>query len=201
MRKLILLCGAVLCLSFTAAAQDSTPALDSASPTSEAALPASLSPSDRQPWQLGIGYQYQGYRKVLGQNFHNNGFNGDVTRFLNDWIGLEGTAVMGFGNTGAPLHLTAKSVFLGGGAHIAVHNSSRLEPWAHALVGWQHFRFTQTSSLLGSNSALGYMLGGGADFKLSGRLYWRVQGDYIGTHFQSANQSNYSFGSGIVFNF
>jgi hypothetical protein len=45
------------------------------------------------------------------------------------------------------------------------------------------------------------MAGGGLDFKLNPRVYWRVQADYIGTRFQSAVQSNYSIGSGVVFYF
>lgn len=201
MHKLLLLCGAVLCLSLTAMAQDAPAALDASSPASEPAVPAALNPSDREPWQLGIGYQYQHYN-VLGQTFHNNGFNTELTRYLNDWFGVEGTIAMGFaGNTGAPLKLKAKSLFLGGGPHVALHNNSRFEPWVHVLVGWQHFRFTQTAKLLGSNSALGFMGGGGVDYKLRERVYWRIQADYIGTHFQSTRQSNYSFGSGLVFNF
>jgi hypothetical protein len=68
-------------------------------------------------------------------------------------------------------------------------------------VGWQHFRFTQTNQLLGSNSALGFMGGDRMDFKLNARVYWRIQGDYIGTHFQGTTQSNYSFGSGLILNF
>jgi opacity protein-like surface antigen len=200
MRKLLVLWGVVLCLSMTAAAQDDPAAFDTSSPASEPAAPVSFHPPERQPWQLGIGYQYQHY-KILGQTFHNNGLHTDLTRYLNDWFGIEGAAVMGFGNTGTPLNLTAKSFFIGGGPHIAFHNTSRFEPWVHGLVGWQHFRFTQTSGILGSNSALGFMVGGGVDFKLRSRVFWRIQGDYIGTRFQSATQSNYSFGTGLVFNF
>jgi hypothetical protein len=182
-------------------AQDAPAALDTSSPASEPGAPASFSPPSREPWQLGIGYQYQHYQ-VLGQTFHNNGFNTDLTRYVTDWFGLEGTVAMGFGgDTGAPLHLNAKSLFVGGGPHIAIYNSSRLEPWGHVLVGLQHFRFTQTGSGLGSNSALGFMAGGGVDFKIGARVYWRIQGDYVGTHFQGATQKNYSFGSGFVFNF
>ncbi len=202
MRKLLALCGAFLCLSMPAVAQDAPAALDASSPAGEPAAPVSFQPSVRDPWQLSTGYQFQYYR-VLGQSFHNNGFHTDVTRYLNDWFGVEGAVTMGFGRTGAPLNIIAKSLFVGGGPHIAVHNNSRIEPWVHVLVGLQHFRFAQTSPVLGlgSNSALGFMAGGGADFKLTQRVFWRVQADYIGTHFQSSTQANFSFGSGVVFNF
>ena len=93
-----------------------------------------------------------------------------------------------------------KTLFLGAGPHLAIVNASRFEPWVHGLVGWEHLRYTQTATL-GSNSALGYVLGGGLDFKLNPKIFWRVQADYVGTHFQSDLQSNYSFGTGIVLHF
>jgi hypothetical protein len=199
MRKLILLFVAFLCLSMSAAAQDSTAAVDTGNTASESADPATFHPSAREPWQFGVGYQYLHF-KALGQSFHDNAYETQVTRYMNNWFGVEGAAVMGFGNTGAPRNLKAKSFFFGGGPHIAAQNRSRFEPWVHVLVGWEHFRFTQTTTI-GSNSALGFVGGGGVDFKLGPRAYWRVQGNYVGTHFQSAMQTNYSFGTGLVFNF
>lgn len=207
MGKFIIFLGAFLCLSLTAAAQDSMVAFDAASPAAEpAAIPVHFAPSVRDPWQLEAGFQYQHFG-VFALGFHNLGFNSSLTRFLNDWFGLEAAAVAGFGHTGTtaniPVNLVAKSLFVGGGPHIAVSNKSRLEPWGHALVGLEHFRFTQTSNALGlgSNSALGFQVGGGVDYKFGGRASWRVQADYVGTHFSSAVQTNYSFGTGIVFNF
>jgi opacity protein-like surface antigen len=164
---------------------------------------------DRGPLQVGIGYQYQHYN-VLGQTFHDNGYNADLSLHVFDWItgaslrvavAAEGTMAFGFGgHTGGTPNLEAKSLFIGGGPHVSIESRSRIEPWLHVLPGWQHFRFTQTSTL-GSNNAFGFMAGGGLDFKLNPRVYWRVQADYIGTRFQSAVQSNYSIGSGVVFYF
>lgn len=199
MRKFLVLLGAVLCFSITAAAQDSTASIDTGSSASEAAAPTPFHPSNRELWQYSLGYQYQHFN-LLGQKFSTNGFNTGVTRYVNDWFGVEGAAVMGFGNTGAPRNLVAKSFFIGAGPHAALQNKSRFEPWVHVLVGWEHFRFTQTTTI-GSNSSLGFTAGGGVDYKLGPRAFWRVEGDYIGTHFSSALQNNYSFGTGLVFNF
>lgn len=164
---------------------------------------------DRGPLQLGLGYQYQHYN-VLGQKFHDNGYNVDASFHVFDWVtgaslrvavAAEGTMAFGFGgHTGGTPNLAAKSLFVGGGPHVSIESRSRIEPWIHVLPGWQHFRFTQTSTL-GSNNAFGFMAGAGVDFKLNPRVYWRVQGDYIGTHFQSSLQNNYSIGSGVVFYF
>jgi hypothetical protein len=194
MWKLIILCGAFLCLSLTATANDSAGALDASSSASAPAAPApiSLQPSDRQPWQVGVGFKYQ-HLEPYGLNFYNLGFNADITRYVNNWLGVEGGVVTCFGHTGPG----ACSIFVGGGPHIVVMNKTRLEPWVHVLLGMEHFRFTQTSGL-GSNTAFGIMAGGGVDVKIKGPISWRVQGDYLGTHFQSTFQTNYSFGTGLV---
>ena len=114
MRKLLVLCAALFCLSFTASAQDSTAAFDAstAAPASEPAAPGSLIPADREPWQLGVGFQYMQFN-VLGQKFHDFGYQADVARYLNNWFGVEGTVITGFGHA-AP-NIDAKSFFIGGG--------------------------------------------------------------------------------------
>jgi hypothetical protein len=163
---------------------------------------------DRGRLQVGVNYQYQQY-DVLGRRFHTHGFNTDFSAHIFDWItgassrvavAAEGTAVAGFGHTGGVPSLTADSLFLGAGPHVSIESAGRIEPWIHVLPGWQHFRFTQTANL-GSNSAFGFMAGGGLDFRLVGPWYWRVQADYIGTHYRSSLQSNYSVGSGVAFYF
>jgi hypothetical protein len=85
MRKLSILCLALLCLSLRASAQDSTAAFDASTTASEPAAPApaSLIPADREPWQIGIGFQYLHFN-VLGQNFHNFGYQADVARYFNN---------------------------------------------------------------------------------------------------------------------
>jgi hypothetical protein len=203
MGKLLIVCGMVLGLSFGVAAQDFSGAVDATSSESAPASPSVLAPPDRSAWQLGIGYQYEHFTS-LGQSFHTHGFNTSITRYLTNWFGLEGDISAGFaGNTGNPLHAKAKSLFVGGGPHIAIMNSSKIEPWAHVLVGLQHFRFSQTSNVagLGSNSGLGFRAGGGVDIKFRPRVYWRIQGDYVDTHFRSKYEGGYAIGSGLVFNF
>jgi hypothetical protein len=206
MSRILTLCAGILFLSLTVGAQDFTAALDTTSPTAEAAapapvpVPASLYPSERYPWQLGMGFQYQHYN-TLGFTFHDEGFNTDLTRYLNNWFGTEFNTTMGYGHTGGSPSFVAKSFFVGGGPHVAVHNGSKFEPWGHVLIGLERFRFTEYNSGIGSNSALGFMVGGGVDYKLYTRVYFRIQADYLGTHFQSAMQKNYSGGAGFVFNF
>lgn len=206
MRKLSILCAALVCLSLTASAQDSTAAFDaapSAAETADPAAPASLIPPDRDPWQVNVGFEYQHYN-ILGQRFHDLGYQAGVTRYFNNWFGLEGTAMSGFGHTGNP-SVTANSLFLGGGAHVSVLSSSHFEPWIHVLVGWERFRFTE-SNILGNNSHAAFLAGGGLDYKITGsRLYWRVQGDFFGTNLSTGPGTSFSkdymIGTGLVLNF
>jgi hypothetical protein len=167
--------------------------------------------ADRGTFQISGGFQYQHYHE-FGRTFHtegaNEGFAYRVTDVVDsvDWKitgSVEATAVEGYHGftTGAFPNVKAKSVFIGGGPRLMLENKTRVEPWVHLLVGWQHFRFNQTASGLGSNSAFGFMAGGGVDIKLVPHFAWRGQVDYIGSTFRSSLQSNYSFGTGIVFDF
>ncbi len=207
MRKFLVVCTAILCLSLTAAANDS-PGSPEPSPQNG---PAGFFSAERGRFELGAGYQYQDYH-VLGVKFHNQAYDGSFNVHVFDpltsysWIltgSIEGAAIAGFeGQTGGKPNLAVKSVFLGAGPRIAIESHSRLEPWVHLLAGWERLRFTQTDSL-GANSAFGFMAGGGLDFKLNPFVYWRVQADYFGTHFQPAPaiNSNVAVGTGLVITF
>ena len=201
--RFMVFCGAVLCLWLTA------PIPSLAGPCTEQSEAPGIFVPVRGCFELGVGYQYQHFN-VLGTRFHNNDYSVDFGMHLFDLItgaagrvtvGVEGAVAAGFGgHTGGNPSLDVKSFFVGAGPHVAIENISRFEPWIHGLVGWERLRFTQTATL-GANSALGYMVGGGVDIRLRPRLYWRFQADYLGTHFQSSLQSNYSTGSGIILYF
>ena len=181
----------------------------SAAPCSQEHEAPGIFVPDRGCVSVGVGYLYQHFN-VLGAAFHNNSYNVNVTTHLVDWltgaagrlsVGAEVALNGGFGGHpfGNP-SLVAKSLFVGGGPHLTVQSPSRFEPWVHGLVGWQHFRFTQ-GDVLGSNSTLGFIVGGGVDIHLRPLLSWRIEGDYVGTTFQSSIQSNYAVGTGIVLYF
>lgn len=198
MRKFLILCTAFFCLSLTASAQDATASFDAASPEAEPPAPATFIPPDRDPWQIQAGFEYIHFN-ALGLRFHDFAYQAGVTRYFNDRFGLEGTAIAGFGhaNSGS---IDAKSLFLGGGAHVSILDKSHYELWGHVLAGWERFRFTETN-VLGDNSHAAFMAGGGFDYKIhEGRLYWRVQADYLGANFGPFS-NNYLIGTGLVLNF
>jgi opacity protein-like surface antigen len=161
------------------------------------------------PFQFGVGYQYE-HHDAFGRTFDDNGANEDIAFHVVDpltsatWLiagSLEARLSAGFGGqtTGIP-QLSAKSLFVGAGPHFSLESRSRVVPWVHVLVGLQHYRFSQDGPI-GSNNAFGFMGGGGFDIKVVPHIVWRIQGDYLGTVFQSDLQSGYSFGSGFMLNF
>ena len=164
---------------------------------------------DHSPIQIGIGYQYSHYN-VLGRTFDNHGENISFSYHILDPLtgsssritaAIEGDLAPGFaGQTSGTPSLHASSLFLGGGPHLTLESGSRFEPWVHVLVGLDHLRFTQTATL-GSANAFAFLGGGGVDIKVGGPVSLRVQADYLGTRFTSWIQSNYTFGTGLVFNF
>jgi hypothetical protein len=156
------------------------------------------------PWQLAIGYQYN-RDNLLGSPFNTHGVNFSLTRFFGRWLGVEAEAGVGFlGNTGqtsVPPNLDVKSVFAGAGPKLAFRNHNRFEPWAHVLVGIEHYRFSQTAGVLGSNNALAGPAGGGVDVYFTPHLAFRGEADAVGSRFFSTNQRSFQIIGGLVYNF
>jgi opacity protein-like surface antigen len=212
MRKLLIVVLAVFVPVLAASAQDLNTQDQSNVASVASATPAAAAPQVSgyafPDWQVSLGYQYNSLKindnTGNGSTFHTNGINASLTRYFKDWLGLEAQVGIGFGNTRAttfPNSLDAKSVFIGGGPHIAYRNKSRFEPWGHALFGMEHFRFTQTGGVLGSNTAFGWMGGGGLDYHFNSRMAIRGEGDYLGTHFFGATQTNFQAVAALVVNF
>lgn len=210
MPKLLALCGAVLCFSLPAAAQDN-PGTPTATPASTAATPARWGTSEQSRWQVGLNYNFVRFRPGPTDSFNLHGFNTTLVMFGNNWFGLEGHAGAAFGNTpdtGGPgpftvTHIAAHLITYGGGPHLARRGANKLEPWVHVLFGGGHFRFAQTggpSAAFTTTNAFALTGGGGVDVKLAPRIYWRIQGDFLGTRFFSTWQKSVQFQTGFVFN-
>lgn len=86
--------------------------------------------------------------------------------------------------------------FLGGPRLSA--NIGKLRPFVHAMAGIRHLRSTDTFVY----NPLEIDVGGGLDYKLFFKNFsWRVQGDYMHTHYASATQNDYRASTGIVWRF
>ena len=76
-------------------------------------------------------------------------------------------------------------------------NYGKWRPFAHAMVGVRHLN---SSGFVYNPLALDF--GGGVDYKLFFKNFsWRLQGDYMHTHYLSATQNDYRASTGIVWRF
>jgi len=202
MKRSICMLGSILLLAISAAAQGPAGA-GAGSGTGSRASSRTFSSPDFTNWQVALSYQYNRVN-LLGTPFITHGLNIGVTRYFGRWFGIEGQVGAGFGNSGAtttPANLDVKSLFAGGGPRLAFRNSGRIEPWLHFIMGEEHFRFSQTSGVLGNNTALAGAAGGGIDYFLGTHTAVRVEADFIGSRFFSTNQRHFQVVSGLVFNF
>ncbi len=198
MRQTLILVGVVLCLSVTASSQGPAGAGTGVG-TGHHSRPS----SELSTWQLTLGYQFNRIN-LLGKPFNTNGLNVSTVRYFRKRFGAEAQVGGGFGNSGAttaPPNLTVKSLFAGGGPHFVLRGHGRIEPWAHALVGMELIRFSQTAGLLGSNKALAGVAGGGLDLRITAGTSFRAEGDWLGSRFFSADQRHFQVVTGLVFNF
>lgn len=78
-------------------------------------------------------------------------------------------------------------------------------PFAEALFGVGHI--SNGGSTFGgnlpstSNTSFATALGGGLDFKIVRPIAWRVEADYLRTHFYSTGQNAVRLSTGVVFRF
>ena len=212
MRKFLALFAAVLFFSVAVAAQDNSTAPATTSSASAAASPARYGGSDLNRWEIAINYAYVRFRPSSSASFNLHGFNTSVTRYANDWFGLEADVGGSFGHTPAtggpgPFivgNLRAKLLTYGGGPHIAYRRHNKVQPWGHVLFGGAHFRFPQTgppSANFAKINAFSLVTGAGLDVKLGPHLAWRVQGDFLGTRFFSTWQKSAQMQAGFVISF
>jgi hypothetical protein len=163
-----------------------------------------LSQHEEEPWQIGMGYQYN-RDNLVGTPFNTHGINISLTRYFKGWFGVEaqlGSGLVGStGQTTNPPNSDVKSLFFGAGPRVTYVNRSRFEPWAHVLIGLEHYRFVQNGGFLGSNTALAYPVGGGVDTYLAPHLAFRAEADFVGSRFFSVNQRSFQLIGGFVLSF
>jgi opacity protein-like surface antigen len=85
--------------------------------------------------------------------------------------------------------------------------AGKFRPFAEVEAGVGHV--TTSSSAIAGNVVMGFgtdtsyatALGGGLDYKIFKLVAWRVEGDYVRTHFFGTGQDNYRFSTGIAVHF
>jgi len=153
---------------------------------------------------------YEGYRFQLSENYtyfrfrstpfnaNLNGLQSSLSYFLTDWFAVEGNVVATFGSKvfGAD---RSKGLLYTGGARLAWRGNRRpYEPWMHALIGGLRV-LPQTAA--GGKNSFAVQVGGGMDYRLSGRAAVRVGGDFVRSQLYSQSQNNFQIFGGLVVNF
>jgi opacity protein-like surface antigen len=140
-----------------------------------------------------------------------NGFNFAYTRNLNKNVGITGDLSAHFSRKtetlSGELNTKRDQYYLLGGVRFKAPNKSRVEPYAHALVGGSFFRgslsnLTPSGNFYIFNDAKSFAMafGGGLDVRVNRRVAVRIiQADYIPTFFNSGRQDNFRLSFGIVF--
>jgi len=188
----------LICATVGATCQDRADGFSLQSPTASGS-PRAAAGFAPTAWQLAFGYQYnQIHIRGTFEPFNTNGLSASVTRYFGSLPGIEAEVGSGFG-TAAP-GVSANSVFVGAGPHLAYRRSGRFEPWVHGVVGAEHFNFSGFS-FPGKTTSVAWIAGGGVDYRFASGFALRLQADYLGSHFGGAYQRNLQVAGAIVWNF
>jgi opacity protein-like surface antigen len=200
MRRLLMVFALSLCVSAGAAAQihPATSALANASPSLAPPLASitSYDPAteDQSKFQAYIGYAWTRFTGIPNNPLEMNGFTADFTGYYRG-IGIEGELS---GELSTLAGETAKQSFLGIGPHLRFGETSRLQPWVHALVGRAHFFPVGPE---GGKGGFGWQVGGGIDYRFTHLLSFRAGVDALGSIIASNSAIGPKVHAGVVFNF
>jgi len=158
-----------------------------------------------------FGYTY--YNTDLSLNRGNlNGFEGTLEGKLVPFLGIVADITGHYGSLPFPV-CPVQPVGTGGG-QCSTQNANahqyeamfgprvsipagRFRPFGEFEIGVGHV----TTNGFSSATSYATALGGGLDMKLLGPVAWRLEGDYVRTHFFSVGQNNFRFSTGIAVRF
>lgn len=174
--------------------------------------------------QLPGGNVYVGYSFVRGDiptntglattsgsaNF--SGWNGSLELKLLPWVGGVADFAGNYGteriNLNCQLIVPCPSTSVD--ANVNLHTYlfgprvsvpvGKFSPFAHALFGVAHTGVHAFGSSETDNS-FSTAIGGGLDYRLIRPIAWRLQGDFLHTHFFGNTQNNFRFSTGLVLRF
>jgi opacity protein-like surface antigen len=187
-----------------------SPGLLAAPDASALAEPSTPPASELPRWQFWFGFQGVRYEEFRGgpvgnaisdYDFWTFGPNFTITHFFNKWLGLDGGFTPGFGHTTAGSHLVTQSYDFGVGPRFALRGRHRVEPFVRTSIGMLHFHFDNSGALPETLNSFEFAAGAGTGFKLTKKIWWTLEADYVGTHFFSNNQKDVEMRSQVVFNF
>jgi len=196
MRNFTLFLALLFCATVGATAQDGAGAFSPSTPISS---PVAATGLVTPPWQLNVGYQYNriAVPKTF-EPFNTSGLGISITRYFSSAVGVEGEVGNGFGMA-AP-GVSAYSIFAGAGPRLIFLRRSHFEPWVHGLAGIEHFNFAG-ATFPGTTTSVGWVMGGGMDYRFDSGWGLRLQGDYLGSALGGVYQRNIQIVGGVTWNF
>ena len=84
-----------------------------------------------------------------------------------------------------------------GGPQLTLRKSTAVQPFVRALIGGGRINITNGPN----DTNLAFGGGGGVDFRLTPRLYLRVNADFVRTAFFSSVQKGVQTGAGLDYRF
>jgi opacity protein-like surface antigen len=145
------------------------------------------------------GYQYT--HVSPGQGFPGdnlNGWNASVSGYFNKYLGISADFSGIYGNVAGVSTHVYPYLF---GPIVRFPNSSKITPFAHALFGAAHSRFSDLG-LSTTDNSFAMAFGGGLDANINSRFAVRLaQADYLHTQLFDSTQHNFRYSAGIVIKF
>ena len=173
--------------------------------------PAGLNTPPPQPdlFEASIGFTYFRANDALARNM----YGADVSLFANltSWLALGGEFIGAYGQENhqfnfffRPVNVEESRFVYVAGPRITVWKNDKWKVFAEALGGGAHGHVVFLIGVDRSASADGFaaVLGGGAEWKFSRRLSWRVlEADYIPAQFNGQWESDFRVSTGLSYSF
>jgi hypothetical protein len=154
-----------------------------------------------------FGYSYYNTNLSSTNRSNTNGWEASVEGKIIPWVGIVADFDAHYGSQNFPVPCPTSPGICSGHADFTERNYlfgprisvsvAKVRPFAEAFFGAGHVHVNGISS----DTSFATGLGGGLDYKLIPLLAWRLQGDYLHTHFFGATQNNVRISTGIVVRF
>ena len=153
-----------------------------------------------------FGYSYYNTNLSSINRSNTNGWEASVEGKIIPWVAIVADFDAHYGSEKFPTLCPVPAVVCSANADFTEHDYllgprvsvsiAKIRPFAEALLGAAHVHVNGITS----DTSLATAVGGGLDYKLFPLVAWRVQGDYLHTHF-SATQNSVRLSTGIVIHF
>lgn len=154
-----------------------------------------------------FGYSYYNTNLSSGGRSNTNGWDASVEGKMLPWVGFVADFDAHYGSQSFTAPPCPTTPGCSTNADFTEHNYlfgprvsvsiAKIRPFAEAMFGAGHVHVNGITS----DTSFATAVGGGLDYKLLPLLAWRVQGNYVHTHFFSATQNNVRLSTGIVIHF